>query len=42
MNWLVACLYKLWKAKSYLTDFWVGMFVNEYGRLVHETLKSAE
>ena len=30
------------KSKSYFNDFWVGLVKHGHGRLVHETLKSAE
>ena len=41
MNWYSACCCKFKKAKSYFSDFWVGMVRNWCGRLGHETLKSA-
>ena len=40
-NWFFACCCKFRKARSWLNDFWVGMFKNGYGPLVHETLKYA-
>ena len=42
MNWLFACWCKFRKAKSYFTDFWVGLVKNGCGHLVHETPKSVE
>ena len=33
---------KFRKAKSYFSDFWVGLVKNGCDHLVHETLKSAE
>ena len=41
INWFFSCLCKFRKAKSYFSDFWVGVVKNGYGHLVHETLKSA-
>ena len=37
-----ACWNKIRKAKSYFTDFWVGLVSNGRGHLVYETLKFAE
>ena len=36
-----ACWYKFRKAKSSFNGFWVNLFKDGIGLLVHETLKSA-
>ena len=42
MNWLFAFWCKFKIAKSYFTDFWVGVVENGHGHyVVHDTLKSA-
>ena len=42
MNWLFTCRCKFRKAKSYCTDFWVGMVKNGVAiYLIHGTLKFA-
>ena len=42
MNWFFAYWCKFRKAKSYFTDFWVGVVRNGHAPLVRETQKSAE
>ena len=40
MNWLLVSRRKFRNAKSYFSNFWVGLVKNWHGHLVHETLKS--
>ena len=42
MNLFFAWWCKFRKAKGFCYDFWVDLVKNGRGRLVHETLKSAE
>ena len=41
VNLFFACWCKRWKAKSYFTDFWIGMVKSGCGHLFHETRKCA-